>query len=240
VVWHRYDGGPATESSAKLVTYGDGGTAVQCSTSACMDGGADDANSAEVMYIIQPSPSTFDLTSDPNLASAAVDSACYYDAAGKTPGSCSANVTGQSYFTQPLVAPSNYYWNDSSQPGSYTYQITLSNSETDSWSAGGGIKIKEKSSLFVGQQIEFEATTLYTGSTQVKNSEITTVKQNVDPYSTGTMSEGDALLRTYGDFIVNLPNSTVIVRNQWLENSAGLAAQGPVISLDDYPGAPKA
>jgi hypothetical protein len=49
---------------------------------------------------------------------------------------------------------------------------------------------------------------------------------------------GDAYLRTYGDFMIHLPNSTIIVRDQWLDNPSGLAAMGPVVSLTDYPGPP--
>ncbi|WP_179467314.1 hypothetical protein [Mycolicibacterium vinylchloridicum] len=239
VKWERNDGGPTTVSEAILKNYPDGGSSVQCKSSACMDGGEDEPNSAEVMYIIQPSLSSFDLTSDPNLASAAVDAACYYNNAGQTPGSCGANVTGQSYYTAPVTAPDRYNYNNASQENSFSETLTTYKSETDSWSAGGGIKIKEKSSLFVGQQIEFESTVLYTGSVQEKDSESTTVKQNVPPYSTGTLSYGDAYLRTYGDFTIHLPNSTIIVRDQWLENPSGLAAMGPVVSLTDYPGPPQ-
>ncbi|WP_431236083.1 hypothetical protein ACQ856_30355 (plasmid) [Mycolicibacterium psychrotolerans] len=236
--WQRNDGVTATLSEATLVSFPDTGEAVRCSSDACMDGGYDDPNQAGIMYIIQPSPSVFDFTADPNLASAIVDAACYYDSAGRTPGSCSANVTGQSYYTAPVTAPARYNYNNASQENSFSETLTTYKSETDSWSAGGGIKIKEKSSLFVGQQIELEATTLYTGSVQEKDSESTTVKQNVPPYSTGTLSYGDAYLRTYGDFTIYLPNSIAIVRDQWLENPSGLAAMGPVVSLTDYPGPP--
>ncbi|TDO10021.1 hypothetical protein EV580_4306 [Mycobacterium sp. BK086] len=239
VTWQRNDGGATTQSTATLKNYKDGSSAVQCGNSACMDGGEDEPNSAEVMYIIQPSPTTFDLTTDVNLASAAVDAACYYTSSGATPGSCSADVTGQSYYTQQVGLPYDQNYNPGTQVNAFTYTIITSESETESWSAGGGLKIKEKSNLFVGQQIEVEATALYTGSVQEKASETTTVKQNLAPQTTGTASYGDAFLRTYGDFTIFLPNSTTLVRNQWIENPSGLAAMGPVVSLDDYPGAPR-
>ncbi|MCX2932604.1 hypothetical protein ORI20_20225 [Mycobacterium sp. CVI_P3] len=239
VKWQRNDGGTATISEAILKNFPDGGSAVKCQTSACMDGGEDEVNSAEVMYIIQPTLSTFDLTADPNLAAAAVDAACYYNSAGQTPGSCGVNVIGQSYYTAPVTAPSRYNYNNASQENSFSETLTTYKSETNSWSTGGGIKVKEKAGVFLGLQIEAEATVLYTGSVQEKDSESTTVKQNVPPYSTGTLSYGDTYLRTYGDAIICLPNSTMIVRDQWIENPSGLAATGPVVSLTDYPGPPQ-
>lgn len=240
VKWERNDGGPATVSEATLYSYAGGGRVdVGCADSACMEGAYDDTNQAGVMYIIQPSVSTFDLTADPNLAAAAIDAACYYNDSGQAPSSCGTNVTGQSYYTAPVVAPARYNYNNGSQENSFTETLTTYKSETTSWSAGAGIKLKEKSNIFLGQQIEIESTVLYTGSHQEKESETTTVRQNVPPYSTGTLSYGDAYLRSYGDVLVYLPNSTIIVRDQWIENPAGLAAMGPVVSLTDYPGPPQ-
>ena len=46
---------------------------------------------------------------------------------------------------------------------------------------------------------------------------------------------GDPYLRTYGDYVVNLPNLTMIVTGQWIEAASGLAAQGPVATVVDYP-----
>lgn len=238
VKWQRADDNSAPVSEAELISQFDTNEFLDCDSSACMHGGYDDANQAEIMYIVLSSPSTFDLTYDPNLAAATLDAGCYYTDGGRTPGSCSANVTGQGYYTEPILGPSRLFYNQGSQVNSYTESLTTYKSQTESWSAGGGIKIKEKAGVFLGQQIELESTALYTGSSQQKESETTTVKQNVPPNSTGAMGYGDAFLRTYGDFVVHMPNSTSIIRNQWLENPAGLAAMGPVVTLDDYPGPP--
>ncbi|MBI3689401.1 MAG: hypothetical protein HY239_01590, partial [Mycolicibacterium aromaticivorans] len=104
-----------------------------------------------------------------------------------------------------------------------------------SWSAGGGIKLKEKAGVFVAQQIEIEACVLYAGSVQVKDSESSTVVQDLLPGYGGAIYIGDPYLRTYGDYIVNLPNLTMIVRGQWIEATSGLSAQGPVANVVDYP-----
>lgn len=234
IVWERTDATSIT-STATLSNFPDGGSAVLCTNSACMDGGEDEANEAEVMYLIQGSPGTFDLTTNTSVATAALDAACAYGADNSTPGSCSVNVTGQSYFTEPVVEPWDTLNNRTSQDGAYTYSVTVYNSETNSWSVGGGIKLKEKSGVFIAQQLEIEATTLYTGSTMQKESETISIRQNLPSMTTGTLSKGDVMLRSYGDFVVNLPNATLLVRGQWIENASGLTAYGPVISLDDYP-----
>ncbi|MGB7358921.1 MAG: hypothetical protein WA944_13365 [Mycobacterium sp.] len=240
VQWHTNPTGSGAGSYATLSTVGTGNSYVDCTSLSCMNGGYDSALSASVMYLIAQSPRTIDLTRDPNTASAAINAACETDSAGRSPSTCAANVTGQEYYTNPVAAPQQggYHWNDSSQPATFSYTLVTYESTKESWSVGGGLKIKEKSGLFLVQQMELEATALYSASKQTKESESTTVKQSVPPYSTGVMSKGDSILRTYGDFVVSLPNLTLVVRDNWIENPAGLAALGPVVSLTDYPGSP--
>lgn len=232
VTWTNITG---IDASAEFKVF-NGGSAplVTCQSDGCMAYGyADEAT----MYLIYPyaTPGTLDVTDDPNLASAAVDTACAPAYSGSVPGSCGVNVTGDTYYNAPATGPVQQHINRGSQTNSYYYTITTTKSESASWSAGGGIKLKEKAGVFVGLQIEIEASVLYSSSVQVKDSESSTVVQNLLPDYGGAIYVGDPYLRTYGDYIVNLPNLTMIVTGQWIEAAAGLAAQGPVANVVDYP-----
>lgn len=235
VTWTNVTG---ISTSAELKVFNGGSDPrVTCQSAGCMDGGYDSYADAGVMYLIYPyaTPGKIDVTEDPNLASAAVDAACTPSSTGAGPGSCGVNATGDVYYNAPTTGPVQQHVNLGSQTNSYYYTITTTKSETASWSAGGGIKLKEKAGVFVGQQIEIEASVLYHSSVQVKDSESSTVVQNLLPDYSGAIYVGDPYLRTYGDYIVNLPNLTMIVTGQWLEASAGLGAQGPVANVVDEP-----
>lgn len=232
VTWSNATG---IDASAELKVF-NGGSAplVTCQSDGCMAYGyADEAT----MYLIYPydTPGVIDVTDDPNLASAAVDKACEPGYSGSVPGSCGVNTTGDTYYNAPTSGPVQQHINRGSQTNSYYYTITTTKSESASWSAGGGIKLKEKAGVFVAQQIEIEASVLYQSSVQVKDSESSTVVQNLLPDYGGAIYVGDPYLRTYGDYIVNLPNLTMIVTGQWIEAAAGLSAQGPVANVVDYP-----
>ncbi|MGY4708024.1 hypothetical protein ACXDF8_00380 [Mycolicibacterium sp. CBM1] len=233
VTWTNETG---VDASAEFKVF-NGGSAplVTCqSSSGCMAYGyADEAT----MYLIYPyaNPGKIDVTEDPNLASAAVDTACSPAYSGSVPGSCGVNVTGDVYYNAPTTGPVQQHINRGSNENSYYYTITTTKSESASWSAGGGIKLKEKAGVFVGLQIEIEASVLYNSSVQVKDTESSTVVQNLLPDYGGAIYVGDPYLRTYGDYIVNLPNLTMIVTGQWIEAASGLGAQGPVANVVDYP-----
>jgi len=222
------------DTSAELKVF-NGGSAprVTCQIGGCMAPGLD--RDSAVMYLINAAPSRLDVTNDQNLAAAAVDAGCGATYAGAMPGSCGVNVTGDTYYNAPTSGPVQQQINRGSQTNSYYYTITTTKSESASWAAGGGIKLKEKAGVFVGLQIEIEASVLYNSSVQVKDSESSTVVQNLLPDYGGAIYLGDPYLRTYGDYIVNLPNLTMIVTGQWIEAAAGLAAQGPVANVVDYP-----
>ncbi|WP_422742588.1 hypothetical protein ACN27E_15005 [Mycobacterium sp. WMMD1722] len=236
VTWTN-DQPTAYPTSAEFKVY-NGGSApeVFCKDGGCMGGGYQSDTDKSVMYIVYPypTPAIMDVTNVPNLAAAAVNSACtsYY---GATPGGCSVNVTGETYYNAPTTGPVQSQINRGSQTNSYYYTITTTKGETASWAAGGGLKLKEKAGVFVAQQIELEAAVLYTGSVQTKDTESSTVVQNLLPGYGGSIYIGDPYLRTYGDYIVNLPNLTLIVTGQWIEAHSGLGAQGPVANVVDYP-----
>lgn len=222
--------------TAELKVF-NGGSAplVTCQSSGCM---ADDADrDTGIMYLIYPqsTPGRMDVTNDPNLAAAAVDVACAPGYGGSMPGSCGINVTGDIYYNVPTSGPVQQQINRGSQTNSYYYTVTTTKSESSSWSAGGGIKLKEKAGVFINLQLEIEASVLYNSSVQVKDSESSTVVQNLLPDYGGSIYLGDPYLRTYGDYVVNLPNLTMIVTGQWIEAASGLAAQGPVANVVDYP-----
>ncbi|PND58952.1 hypothetical protein CRM90_06235 [Mycobacterium sp. ENV421] len=234
VTWTNETG---IDASAEFKVF-NGGSAplVTCqSSSGCMayGYGKDEA----WMYLVYPyaNPGTIDVTEDPNLASAAVDTGCSPAYSGSVPGSCGVNVTGDVYYNAPTTGPVQQHINRGSNENSYYYTITTTKSETTSWAGGGGIKLKEKAGVFVGLQIEIEASVLYNSSTQIKDSESSTVVQNLLPDYGGAIYVGDPYLRTYGDYIVNLPNLTLIVTGQWIEAASGLGAQGPVANVVDYP-----
>lgn len=223
-------------ASAELKVF-NGGSAprVTCQSDGCMAGSYD--RDSAVMYLIYPydTPGRMDVTNDPNLAAAAVDVACAPGYDDAMPGSCGVNVTGDTYYNAPTSGPVQQQNNFGSQTNSYYYTITTTKSESASWAAGGGVKLKEKAGVFVGLQIEIEASVLYNSSVQVKDSESSTVVQNLLPDYGGAIYIGDPYLRTYGDYIVNLPNLTMVVTGQWIEAASGLAAQGPVANVVDYP-----
>ena len=234
VTWTNVTG---IDASAELKVF-NGGSAprVTCQSDAgCMSGSFD--SESAVMYLIYPqaTPGRLDVTDDPNLASAAVDAACAPGYNGSLPGSCGVNVTGDVYYNAPTSGPVQQQINLGSQTNSYYYTITTTKGESASWAAGGGVKLKEKAGVFIGLQIELEASVLYNSSVQVKDSESSTVVQNLLPDYGGAMYVGDPYLRTYGDYIVNLPNLTMIVTGQWIEAASGLSAQGPVANVVDYP-----
>lgn len=222
--------------TAELKVF-NGGSAplVTCQTSGCI--GDDEDRDTGVMYLTYPypTPGRMDVTNDPNLAAAAVDVGCSPGYGNSIPGSCGVNVTGDVYYNVPTSGPVQQQVNLGSQTNSYYYTITTTKSESASWSAGGGIKLKEKAGVFIGLQIEIEASVLYNSSVQVKDSESSTVVQNLLPDYGGSIYIGDPYLRTYGDYVVNLPNLTMIVTGQWIEAASGLAAQGPVANVVDYP-----
>lgn len=235
VTWTNATG---IDAKAELKVYNGGSDPrVTCQSDGCMEGGYDSYEGYAVMYLVYPyaNPGIMDVTDDQNLASAAVDSACTPSSTGGLPGSCGVNATGQTYYNAPTSGPVQQQINRGSQTNSYYYTITTTKGESASWAAGGGIKLKEKAGVFVAQQIEIEASVLYTGSVQVKDSESSTVVQNLLPDYGGAIYIGDPYLRTYGDYIVNLPNLTMIVRGQWIEATAGLSGQGPVANVVDYP-----
>ncbi|SBS79428.1 conserved exported hypothetical protein [uncultured Mycobacterium sp.] len=235
VTWTNATG---IDVKAELKVYNGGSDPrVTCQSAGCFEGGWDSRNQFSTMYIVYPydTPGIMDVTNDQNLAGAAVDSACTAGSGGSIPGSCGVNATGQTEYNAPTSGPVQQHVNRGSQTNSYYYTVTTHKSETASWSAGGGIKLKEKAGVFVAQQIEIEASVLYTGSVQVKDSESSTVVQDLLPGYGGAIYIGDPYLRTYGDYIVNLPNLTMIVRGQWIEATSGLSAQGPVANVVDYP-----
>ena len=234
VMWTNATG---IAASAELKVF-NGGSAplVTCQSAGCMSGSYD--RDSAVMYLVYPytTPGRIDVTNNPNLAAAAVDVACAPGYGGAMPGSCGVNVTGDTYYNAPTSGPVQQQINRGSQTNSYYYTITTTKSESASWAAGGGIKLKEKAGVFVGLQIEIEASVLYNScSVQVKDSESSTVVQNLLPDYGGAIYIGDPYLRTYGDYIVNLPNLTMIVTGQWIEAASGLGAQGPVAGVVDYP-----
>lgn len=233
VTWTNATG---IDASAELKVF-NGGSAprVTCQSAGCMSDSYD--RDSAVMYLIYPytTPGRMDVTNDPNLAAAAVDAACSPGYDGAMPGSCGVNVTGDTYYNAPTSGPVQQQNNYGSQTNSYYYTVTTTKSETASWAAGGGVKLKEKAGVFIGLQIEIEASVLYNSSVQVRDSESSTVVQNLLPDYGGAIYIGDPYLRTYGDYIVNLPNLTMIVTGQWIEAASGLAAQGPVANVVDYP-----
>ncbi|GAB3233276.1 hypothetical protein [Mycolicibacterium hippocampi] len=233
VTWTNATG---IDASAELKVF-NGGSAprVTCQSAGCMSGSYD--RDSAVMYLIYPyaTPGRMDVTDDPNLAAAAVDVACAPGYNGSMPGSCGVNATGDTYYNAPTSGPVQQQNNYGSQTNSYYYTVTTTKSESASWAAGGGVKLKEKAGVFVGLQIEIEASVLYNSSVQVKDSESSTVVQNLLPDYGGAIYIGDPYLRTYGDYIVNLPNLTMVVTGQWIEAASGLAAQGPVANVVDYP-----
>lgn len=233
VTWTNSTG---IDITAELKVF-NGGSAplVTCQTAGCIGDDAD--RDTGIMYLIYPysTPGRMDVTNSPNLASAAVDVACTPGYGDAMPGGCGVNVTGDTYYNAPTSGPVQQQVNLGSQTNSYYYTITTTKTETASWAAGGGIKLKEKAGVFVGLQLEIEASVLYNSSVQVKDSESSTVVQNLLPDYGGAIYVGDPYLRTYGDYVVNLPNLTMIVTGQWIEAASGLAAQGPVATVVDYP-----
>lgn len=236
VTWWNATNGVNVKAELKVYN-GNSDPRVTCQTGGCMEGGWDSYSDYATMYLVYSyaNPGIMDVTHDQNLASAAVDAACTTDSGGSIPGSCGVNATGQTEYNAPTSGPVQQHVNRGSQTNSYYYTVTTYKSESASWSAGGGIKLKEKAGVFVAQQIEIEASVLYTGSVQVKDSESSTVVQDLLPGYGGAIYIGDPYLRTYGDYIVNLPNLTMIVRGQWIEATSGLSAQGPVANVVDYP-----
>ncbi|OAN39676.1 hypothetical protein [Mycolicibacterium iranicum] len=233
VTWTNSTGLPA---SAEFKVFNGGSAPLVTCTSApgCMAYGYEDDVTMYLIYPFDP-PGVLDITGMPNLASAAVDKACEPGYNNSIPGSCSVNATGDVYYTAPTAGPYQQHVNRGTQTNSYYYTVTTSKSETASWAAGGGVKLKEKAGVFVGLQIEIEASVLYNSSVQVKDSESSTVVQNLLPDYGGAIYTGDPYLRSYGDYVVNLPNLTMIVTGQWIEAASGLAAQGPVANVVDYP-----
>lgn len=234
VTWTNATG---IDAKAELKVYNGGSDPrVTCQSAGCMEGTYSTSDGTS-MYLVYPyaTPGTMDVTYDPNLAAAAVDAACTPSSTGAIPGSCGVNATGETYYNAPTTGPVQQQINRGSGTNSFYYTITTFKSESASWAAGGGIKLKEKAGVFVAQQIEIEASVLYTGSIQVKDSESSTVVQNLLPDYGGAIYIGDPYLRTYGDYIVNLPNLTMIVTGQWIEAASGLGAQGPVANVVDYP-----
>lgn len=233
VTWTNSTG---IDIKAELKVF-NGGSAplVTCQTAGCIGDDAD--RDTGIMYLIYPysTPGRMDVTNTPNLASAAVDVACTPAYGDAMPGGCGVNVTGDTYYNAPTSGPVQQQVNLGSQTNSYYYTITTTKTESASWAAGGGIKLKEKAGVFVGLQLEIEASVLYNSSVQVKDSESSTVVQNLLPDYGGAIYVGDPYLRTYGDYVVNLPNLTMIVTGQWIEAASGLAAQGPVATVVDYP-----
>ena len=233
VTWTNSTG---IDIKAELKVF-NGGSAplVTCQTAGCIGDDAD--RDTGIMYLIYPysTPGRMDVTDTPNLASAAVDVACTPGYGDAMPGGCGINVTGDTYYNAPTSGPVQQQVNLGSQTNSYYYTITTTKTESASWAAGGGIKLKEKAGVFVGLQLEIEASVLYNSSVQVKDSESSTVVQNLLPDYGGAIYVGDPYLRTYGDYVVNLPNLTMIVTGQWIEAASGLAAQGPVATVVDYP-----
>lgn len=222
--------GYATKAELKVFNGGSEPRVTCQSDNGCM------APGYATMDLIYPSsaPVVIDVTHDENLASAAVNASCN-EYAGAMPGSCGVNATGETYYTTPASGPVQQQINHGSQVNSYSYTITTFKTESASWAAGGGIKLKEKVGLFVAQQIEIEASVLYTSSTQVKESESSTAIQSLLPDYAGAIYIGNPYLRTYGDYIVNLPNLTLLVTGQWIEATSGLGASGPVAVLTDEP-----
>ncbi|QFS91262.1 hypothetical protein FIV07_10900 [Mycobacterium sp. THAF192] len=233
VTWTNSTG---IDIKAELKVF-NGGSAplVTCQTAGCIGDDAD--RDTGIMYLIYPysTPGRMDVTNTPNLASAAVDVACTPGYGDAMPGGCGINVTGDTYYNAPTSGPVQQQVNLGSQTNSYYYTITTTKTESASWAAGGGIKLKEKAGVFIGLQLEIEASVLYNSSVQVKDSESSTVVQNLLPDYGGAIYVGDPYLRTYGDYVVNLPNLTMIVTGQWIEAASGLAAQGPVATVVDYP-----
>jgi len=233
VTWTNSTG---IDIKAELKVF-NGGSAplVTCQTAGCIGDDAD--RDTGIMYLIYPysTPGRMDVTDTPNLASAAVDVACTPGYGDAMPGGCGINVTGDTYYNAPTSGPVQQQVNLGSQTNAYYYTITTTKTESASWAAGGGIKLKEKAGVFVGLQLEIEASVLYNSSVQVKDSESSTVVQNLLPDYGGAIYVGDPYLRTYGDYVVNLPNLTMIVTGQWIEAASGLAAQGPVATVVDYP-----
>jgi hypothetical protein len=227
--------GGGFDTKAELKVFNGGSDPrVTCQNTGCMSGGWTGYEAD--MYVIYPySPTVLDVTTNANLASAAVDIACAPGNGGSVQGSCGVNATGQTEYNVPVSGPVQQQINRGTQTNSYYYTVTTYKSETASWSAGGGVKLKEKAGVLVAQQIEIESSVLYTGSTQVKDSESSTVAQDLLPGYGGAIYIGDPYLRTWGDYIVNLPNLTLVVKDQWIEAASGLGAQGPVASVTDYP-----
>ncbi|MBO0681385.1 hypothetical protein JRC04_28315 [Mycolicibacterium sp. S2-37] len=237
VTWTNDASSPYSTSAEFKVYNGGSAPEVFCRDGGCMGGGYDSSTDMATMYIVYPypTPAIMDVTDVPDLAAAAVNAGCTPNYAGQSPGSCSVNATGETYYNAPITGPVQQQANRGTQTNSFYYTVTTVKGESASWAAGGGIKLKEKAGVFVGLQIELEASVLYTGSVQTKDTESSTVVQNLLPGYGGAIYIGDPYLRTYGDYIVNLPNLTLVVTGQWIEAHSGLGAQGPVANVVDYP-----
>lgn len=220
---------------------GQGQSHVSCrNESTCMDGGYDSANSASVLYITSPVGTVADVTDSPNLASAVTNLGCEPDAAGRGPAGCHVQITKQELYYDTTRYPSagGEFQNDASTKATHKYTVTLSNSAKTSWSTGGGIKISQKTGALIVKSIDIEAYTVYQSSLTEEQSEKTSVTQVIPPGHTGIMGTGEAWLRTYGDWTIDLPNATIIVRGEYVDSPALLDVGGPLIGVTDYPTEP--
>lgn len=235
-------GSSAAARATLVVDGGTGDTRVDCGdTTTCMNGGYDDDLAASILYIVSEPGTVVDVTDTPNLASAVVNAGCEPDADGRGPMGCSVDITTQEYYFDPATYPASggTFYNNATTTVTHGYSVTLANSVKYSWSSGGGIKISEKAGLFIFQQVDLEVYAVYQGSLTQEQSERTGVTQSIPSGHTGQIAIGDAWLRTYGDWTVRVPNTTFIVRGQYVDSPALLDVAGPIIEVTDYPGPPQ-